>query len=190
MSRSDLGCSSSVPEPLSKSQEVKCDRELAFYVHVHIVQNMTEPPRQSPSICLQRFEFKKALVMTANCRKRITIWFAHHAAFELKALLFCWKSCRGEKALRSWATASTFAKRTVSLNHTVRSYDSLDTSKNKHCHHAAGSGKCYKEGHGEVNVKLPAATAPWEGPARPPAPLAHTVELPPIEKIICMHFCY
>ena len=85
---------------------------------------------------------------------------------------------------------STFAKRTISLSRTAWSYNFLNTSKNKHRHRAAASGTCCKEGHGEVRAKLLVATDPWEGLAQPPALLAHTVELPPIEKRICVHFCY
>lgn len=91
---------------------------------------------QATSICLfTKFQVKnKELVMTTNFRRSTTTWFAYHAAFTLKALLFCW-SCYSRKDGKWHYLAqlllSTFTKRTVSLNHTARSYDSLNRSENE-----------------------------------------------------------
>jgi len=70
-------------------------------MHVHIVQNVTEPPRQPPSVSLQSFKFKKEIAMTANFRKSIVVQLVHHAAFALTALPFCWSFYRGKTALLS-----------------------------------------------------------------------------------------
>lgn len=122
---------------------------------------------QATSICLfTKFQVKKKeLVTTTNFRRSTTTWFAYHAAFTLKALLICW-SCYSRKDGKWHYLAqlllSTFTKRTVSLNHTAWSYDSLNRSENE-LPSAAALGRCCREGHREVRAKLLADTALWKG---------------------------